>query len=956
MAMTGNADQLVVFVSYSRAQVHFADELELYLSNQNHKVLLDRHGISKGEDFQARLGEMILDCDTVVFILSDESARSDVCAWEIEEATRLSKRILVVTLSDLSDGINAPQDLAGIDWIHCWNNPAVPGSSQTKGLIELDTALRTDVHWLRQCTEYQRQAANWARRGKKSESPILLRDDLLTEALEFAKNTPANEDLPDEVAEFFAKSSEYQATLNSTAVTRAKAVRRTGLIGAFVSAVFFFVAMGFGYVALQQRDAALAERNEATRQSNLSFSRALAAQAATEQDGDLDLSLLLSIEAFAAAPTVEARSALLSGLTRIPHVAQFLRTSQEIGSGAVSDNYCALSYLRESNVFAAPSTRENGVLDVFDMPGGRRSQTLPIENSNSVALSPNGALAAFFTDTSVKVVNVKSRQTIAETPMTTPYGCLLFNQSSDTLYFSNADQVHTWAFETNAVPDAVTVPGLRSIYRISPSSTGEYWLASGFAVGGNRKSTVWINFDTQDVLGEVPDSILVAYDPRRDIAAIANADGLYTFQLGADTSVQQTLPFTWSNYQYAVATLSPTRDEVAIWDDGQFSVFDFETGQATVSGMDGYSGTVEAMLFEPDGDHFISMGRDDVLTRWSTQADHRLIKTLIEPRDERLSDLPEIFSGPLTSAEAGWLYSGSLEALQTEQLDVLVQLLTDERPPALSAVAIAPSSDGEAPDAPTLPPPRDVLDAFERLNSATYQSLASLSPDHSMIAAMTQTQQLHLLDAQSQQIVAESGTLGVAFKDIALLSAERLLAVTEQGAIWQCDRNDSTLTCRAFAEQPPRESLQILPGLDEMRAYALGYEEISLLDLETGKLITNLAKGSGLGAPASASLDEAARVLAFSSGLGCVSLYDPNLVFPFAGELCAPTTDSFSMSSGLAFNETGDTLLSGHTSGIVLWNLAPDSLIDQACTIANRNLTPSEWQRYMGDRPLRQTC
>ena len=105
--MSEAADQLVVFVSYSRAQVHFADELELYLSNQNHKVLLDRHGISKGEDFQARLGEMILECDTVVFMLSDESATSDVCAWEIEEATRLSKRILVVTLSDFSQGISS---------------------------------------------------------------------------------------------------------------------------------------------------------------------------------------------------------------------------------------------------------------------------------------------------------------------------------------------------------------------------------------------------------------------------------------------------------------------------------------------------------------------------------------------------------------------------------------------------------------------------------------------------------------------------------------------------------------------------------------------------------------------------------------------------------------------------------------------------------------------------------
>ncbi len=955
MAMQTSADQLVVFVSYSRAQVHFADELELYLSNQNHKVLLDRHGISKGEDFQARLGEMILDCDTVVFILSDESAQSEVCAWEIEEATRLSKRILVVTLSDLSAGIHAPVALAGIDWIHCWNNPAVPGSSQTKGLIELDTALRTDVQWLRLCTEYQRQAANWARRGKKKESPILLRDDLLAEALEFAKNIPANEDLPDEVAEFFAKSSEYQATLNSTAVTKAKAVRRTGLIGAFVSAVFFLVAIGFGYIALQQRDAALAERNEATRQSNLSFSRALAAQAATEQDDDFDLSLLLAIEAFAASRTVEARSALLSGVTRIPHVDRYLRTSREVGSGAISDNFCSLSHVSETETIAGLSTRDNGILEFFHLPSGDRTNTVPVDQSNSAAVSPDGTLVAYFTNSSIKVVQSNTNQTIAEAPLDDTYGCIHFNRESDTLHFSSGPKIHVWAFRSDPRPSAVTVPGLRSIYRASPSADGIYWLASGFAIGGNQKSTVWMKFDTEEVLGEVPNSLLVAHDRTRDVAAIANPDGLFTFALGADTSLIDSLTIPWADFEYAAVALSPVSNEVAIWNDGNLSLYDLATGQASVSEMQGYTGPVEAILFEPDGRHFITLGRDDVLTRWSTAPEHRLIETIIPPRDERLSDLPEVFTGPLTGAEAGWIYTGSLEALSTEQLDVLVQLLTDARPPEPTG-AVAAATGDDADSAPMQPAPRDVLDMFDRLEPTLYQSVSSLSPDHMVVAALTQAQQLHLLDTRTLERLAESSTLGVVFADMALLSPDRLLAVTDQGAVWQCDRDASTMSCRAFPEQPPRTSVRILAASDDRTAYAIGHEEISLLNLETGSLITNLAKGSGIGAPASASLDENADVLAFSSSLGCVALYDPNLVFPFAGELCPPETDAFAMSSGLAFNETGDILLTGHSSGIILFNLAPDILIEQACTIANRNLSASEWLRYMGDRPARQTC
>ena len=344
------------------------------------------------------------------------------------------------------------------------------------------------------------------------------------------------------------------------------------------------------------------------------------------------------------------------------------------------------------------------------------------------------------------------------------------------------------------------------------------------------------------------------------------------------------------------------------------------------------------MLFEPDGAHFVTMARNDALTRWSIEADPRLIETLFVPSDDRLSDLPELFTGLLNEAEAGWMYTGSLEALDTEQLDVLVQVLTEARPPA--PVPPPPASTETEDAAPVQPAPRDLLDAFERLDPATYQTLVSVSPDHTMIAAVTQTQQVHLLDAQSLATVAKSGTLGAALQDISLLSATRLLAVTDQGAVWQCDRSDATLACRAFAEQPPRKSLQILPGLDDTRAYALGYEEISLLDLETGKLITNLAKGSGMGAPASASLDETAGVLAFSRGLGCVALYDPNLVFPFAGELCAPTTRLLADEHGAGLQSDGrPILLSGHSSGIVLWNLAPDSLIEHACAIANRNLT-----------------
>jgi WD40 repeat protein len=39
-----------------------------------------------------------------------------------------------------------------------------------------------------------------------------------------------------------------------------------------------------------------------------------------------------------------------------------------------------------------------------------------------------------------------------------------------------------------------------------------------------------------------------------------------------------------------------------------------------------------------------------------------------------------------------------------------------------------------------------------------------------------------------------------------------------------------------------------------------------------------------------------------------------------------------------------------------LWHANPGSWHTQACAVANRNLTCSEWRRYLGGEPYRATC
>ena len=59
---------------------------------------------------------------------------------------------------------------------------------------------------------------------------------------------------------------------------------------------------------------------------------------------------------------------------------------------------------------------------------------------------------------------------------------------------------------------------------------------------------------------------------------------------------------------------------------------------------------------------------------------------------------------------------------------------------------------------------------------------------------------------------------------------------------------------------------------------------------------------------------------------------------------------------GLAFSPDGNRLAATYGNGdLVLWDLSPGMATREACLVANRNLTASEWERYLPDEPYRKT-
>jgi hypothetical protein len=69
-----------IFISYSRKDEAFAQELVAGLEITGFQPYLDKHDIAAGEEWEARLGRLIEAADTVVFGISPDAVASERCA------------------------------------------------------------------------------------------------------------------------------------------------------------------------------------------------------------------------------------------------------------------------------------------------------------------------------------------------------------------------------------------------------------------------------------------------------------------------------------------------------------------------------------------------------------------------------------------------------------------------------------------------------------------------------------------------------------------------------------------------------------------------------------------------------------------------------------------------------------------------------------------------------------
>src|SRR5262245_29243125 len=254
-------EKLKVFISYSRKDsTAFADELLAGLEVAGFAPFLDRHDIAPGEPWEARLGGLIAQSDTVVFVVSPEAVKSERCVWEVDRTIELSKRLLPVIFKPVPEH-DIPEKLSRLQFVRFDSGPGF-----ARPLSQLAEALRVDLHWIREHTRLSELATRWDGRGRP-ESLLLRGDDLDGAKAWMAARKAAAPEITDAQRVFIRASEEAETArlgneraqlevIRKAQETTARQQRRIGWLLGGVAALTLAMV---GYVTWQSYEIAWRE-------------------------------------------------------------------------------------------------------------------------------------------------------------------------------------------------------------------------------------------------------------------------------------------------------------------------------------------------------------------------------------------------------------------------------------------------------------------------------------------------------------------------------------------------------------------------------------------------------------------------------------------------------------------------------------------------------------------------
>ncbi len=713
---------------------------------------------------------------------------------------------------------------------------------------------------------------------------------------------------------------------------------------------------------------ALVQRGEARDAETAQLAQRLGAQALVEED--LDRSLLLARQAVAVDDSPQTRSYLLSDLLRAPAVTGVMHGESDILHGiAVSPDGRTL----------AVADLDAGLLFFDARTYERIGEPLPVRGeAESVAYSPDGETVAVGSGHRIRLIDARTRANLAAARVANRgfVSRIAFTKDGSQLVVAVVADFLSLAVSMtvlDATTLAATGPPIEPDH-FAGAYVGSYFEPPGFALMPDGRSLVIATDEHELVWWELrsraptrrleigaghhalavsPDAGTIAVGIERGIQLVDTRSGAVrtaTGQLDGDPSW---LLFSPDGETVVSTSLDGT---VALWDVGSGTLREM---------LRGHSRSVQQPVFSPDGETLYTVSHDGTAIAWDIAGERGLERHFT-------------FTHAALANRAGYdghpgsfSPDGRLLALGLKGEGIRLWDATDLTPigrPLLEtgglvyALAFAP--DGRTLAAGTVGGEATLWDVesqslLRRLPVGPGVVVGvSFSADGTVLATAG-PEGVDLWDVATGEALGTIA-LGVPAGDVAFGPTGSTLAfVHENGGtaeVWDAAQRSR------IAKLPVGTELRKSGGVSVFTAIAFspdgrvlatgGLDDpiVRVWDVRTGKLIRELDQGSAGAFTLDFSPD--GRTLAVSGFEPVASLWDVA-----TGARIGPTLTAGSRRAEIDLSPDGRELLMTAADGRgAVWDVDPESWAERACALANRTLTPEEWEEFLPGRSYEPAC
>ena len=670
------------------------------------------------------------------------------------------------------------------------------------------------------------------------------------------------------------------------------------------------------------------QRSHAISQSHLAQSQELAAEATNLFSTNAPLAMLLSLQAYERAPTLQARSALIEA------AGQPLGALLGEGTNAVE----SVAFSPNGQILAAGDV--GGHVGLWDIATGRRTATLAEGHPvYSVAFSPNGQiLAAGDEGGHVGLWDIATGRRTATLAEGGPVVSVAFSPNRQILAAGD-DGGHVGLWDTATGRRTATLADSSSAVESVAFTRNGQTLAAG-DTGGHVGLWDTASGRRTATLVEGGPVASVAFSPNGQTLAVGDYSG--HVGLWDTTSGRRTATLAEGGPVYTVA-FSPNGQTLAAGElGGHVGLWDTASGRRTATLAEGRP--VYTVAFSPNGQTLAAGDYDGNVALWDTSGGQRTV-TLAEGRPiytVALSPDGQTLATGGPSGDVGlWdVASGRRTAA-----------LAEGRP----VVGVAFSPDGQALAVGDTGGNIRMWDTASGRRTATLAEgrpvyTVAFSPNGQTLAA-GDTGDVGLWDVASGQQTATLAE-GAPVDSVAFSPDGRTLAAGDTGGhvgLWDVASSRRTA---ALPEGGPVASVAFSP---DGRTLAVGDTggNIRMWNTASGRRTTSLAEG---GPVHTVTFSPDGQTLAIGDSAGNVVLWDVA-----SGRRTAALPEGGPVYR-VAFSSSGQMLAIGDLNGSVallrqkLWNLTGGFLSRLICREVRRNMTQAQWAANAPGQPYQKTC